>query len=63
MVDREALVQTAIGVAGSLMLLGFVVVGAGGAGGTGGTDGAVVVGGIAAFIVFLTLAGYWLSRS
>lgn len=60
MVDRESLIRTAIAVIGALVLV-VVTIFAAGSGGTPAGGAQIVVGGIAAFILYLTLAGYWLS--
>ncbi|MFB6111658.1 MAG: hypothetical protein ABEJ35_03885 [Halobacteriaceae archaeon] len=62
MLDRDALIEIVIGVAGALILVAFIVIASSNAGSAGNSGGAtLIVGGIAAFILFLSVAGYWLS--
>lgn len=60
MVDREALIRTGIALIGALVLV-VVIIFAAGSRGTPTGRAQLVVGGIAAFILYLTFAGYWLS--
>jgi hypothetical protein len=60
MVDRESLIRTTIAGVGALLLV-VITIFAAGAGGTSAGGAQIVVAGIAVFILYLTVAGYWLS--
>lgn len=59
MLDREALIRTGIATLGALIFFGVIVVASQTSAGDAGSR--LVVGGIAGFILYLTVAGYWLS--
>lgn len=61
MVEGETLRRAVVGVVGAGILVAFIL-----AGGSGvdpfGSPGLTVIAGIAVFIIYLTVAGYWLSE-
>lgn len=59
MPDREALVRTGVATLGALIFFGVIVVASQSSAGESGAR--LIVGGIAGFILYLTVAGYWLS--
>lgn len=59
MLDREALVRTGIATLGALIFFAVIAVASQSSGGEAGAR--FIVGGIAGFILYLTVAGYWLS--
>lgn len=63
MVQRDILIETAVAVIGTALLAGIIIA----AGTLSGSDpsrsdGALVVVGIAVFIVYMAIGGYWLHR-
>lgn len=60
MVDRESLIRTTIALIGALVLV-LITIFAAQAGGSSMFGAQLVVAGIAVFILYLTVAGYWLS--
>lgn len=62
MVDGDTIQTALVGAVGAAILIAFIL-----AGGSGikpfGSPGLTVVAGIAVFIIYLTVAGYWLSDS
>lgn len=63
MVEREVLVETVVAAVGTAILAGIIVAAGTLSGpGTSRSDATLVVVGIAAFIVYMAVGGYWLHR-
>lgn len=61
MLDREVILQAVVASVGALILVVAILFAASSSAGSNGQGAELVVGGIALFILYLTVAGYWLS--
>jgi len=61
-VERETLIEAGAALVSVAIFVAILIVGAGqGGGGLDQTGAYTIVGGIAAFVVVMTIVGYWLS--
>lgn len=62
MVERDIILETVVAVVGTAILLAFILYAGSTAGADGTGDATLMVVGIAAFILYMTVGGWWLYR-